>query len=71
MIRRDPTCIIMTDADVQDVRDMMMKKRVVVAKMTTAKAGHRKSHSGQPYVAAEDARRQREAMSRDERLGLR
>jgi len=77
MIRRPPTRIAMADSDVQDIRDMVVQKRAdaeaVAIRATQMSSGKGKARDTtyQPYVAAEDAKRKREAISRDERLGLR
>ncbi|KAH9948533.1 hypothetical protein B0H21DRAFT_732871 [Amylocystis lapponica] len=80
MLRRPPTLIAMTDTDVQQVRDVVAERK---AQATAAKHAAYKGNLGaqlqptsesqlqpQPFVAAEDAKRKREAMTRDERLGL-
>ncbi|KAI0930249.1 hypothetical protein AcW1_008985 [Taiwanofungus camphoratus] len=72
----------MSDVDVQQVRDAVAKRRAEAAKaevenakqltMTAqTKTTASTSAQSQPFVAAEDAKRKREAMTRDERLGLR
>ncbi|KAH9831274.1 uncharacterized protein C8Q71DRAFT_312578 [Rhodofomes roseus] len=79
MIRRDPTLIGMTDADVQQVRDMVAAKRKAEAAQKWVEISDKQyaafeagaSASSRPFVAAEDAKRKREAMTRGERLGLR
>ncbi|PCH43798.1 hypothetical protein WOLCODRAFT_153856 [Wolfiporia cocos MD-104 SS10] len=82
MIRRNPTLIPMCDSDVQQVREAVAKRkaeaRVAAEAARASAAAGRKAKdttsapsSSQPYVAAEDAKRKREAMTRDERLGLR
>ena len=76
MLRRPPTLIILTDADVQQVREAVAARKL---QATAAKHAEHKATLGaqpmplpqpQPFVAAEDAKRKREAMTRDERLGL-
>ena len=80
MIRRDPTLIGMTDADVQQVRDMLAAHQARKAdaarkvgepadKLPVAEGAS--VSSAQPFVAAEQARREREAMTKEQRLGLR
>ncbi|GBE81026.1 hypothetical protein SCP_0307490 [Sparassis crispa] len=76
MIRRNPTLIAMSDVDVQQVRDAVAKHKgespVTPAQPSSSSAvpsGVLQPLS-QPFVAAEDAKRKREAMTRDERLGL-
>ncbi|KAH9935333.1 uncharacterized protein B0H18DRAFT_410704 [Fomitopsis serialis] len=78
MIRRDPTLIGMTDADVQQVRDMVAAKRKDELAQKWAEISDKQyaafeagASASQPFVAAEDAKRKREAMTKDERLGLR
>ena len=76
MIRRNPTLITMTDSDVQDVRDMIALKRAEAATAAAVTNGKGKGKGKDvpqpqtPFVAAEEAKRKREAMSRDERLGI-
>ncbi|EPS97759.1 hypothetical protein FOMPIDRAFT_1127900 [Fomitopsis schrenkii] len=80
MIRRDPTLIGMTDADVQQVRDMLAANHARKAE-PARKWGDFKDRvpivdeagasSSQPFVAAEHAKREREAMTKGQRLGLR
>ncbi|OBZ67102.1 hypothetical protein A0H81_12775 [Grifola frondosa] len=84
MIRRNPTLIAMNDTDVQQVRDLIAKRRAETedAKRATSPAAaatadeEESTASATPaapaaLVAAEDAKRKREAMTREERLGLR
>ncbi len=78
MIRRNPTLIGMSDADVQDVRNMLAKKQQQqqqpaenVTTNTTAAKG-KQGFAPQPPTTAihvtDEAMQRREA--RDERLGL-
>lgn len=75
MIRRSPTMIPMTDMDVQQVRDHIMRKKI--AKVTGKPPGTSPTQvkapgaPAQPYHHAEEAKKKREAMTREERLGLR
>jgi hypothetical protein len=83
MIRRNPTLIAMSDADVQDVRDHLQRKKEAQQKQQaqTSSSGSSSAPNvgssisadaaGKPLVAAEEAKRKREAMSKDQRLGLR
>lgn len=74
MIRRNPTLIAMSDADVQDVRNMLAKKQADGTKSPNSNA-KAKGKQGPPlqtpatavHITDEVARR-REA--REERLGL-
>ena len=68
MIRRDPTLITMSDNDVQAVRNMVAQKKAAAA----AAAGGKGKDAAlpTPYSAVDEQKKQREAMSRDERLGL-
>lgn len=82
MIRRNPTLIPMSDLDVQDVRNLLAQKKAQAAQAAQSEAkgkGKERDMStvtpamllgGQGHVAAEDLKRKREAMSKDERLGL-
>ncbi|KAI9456510.1 hypothetical protein BJY52DRAFT_1121047 [Lactarius psammicola] len=78
MIRRNPTLIGMSDADVQDVRNMLAKKQqqsaeiVTSANSNTTAAKGKQGFAPQPPATAvhvtDEAKQRREA--RDERLGL-
>jgi hypothetical protein len=80
MIRRNPTLIAISDLDVQDIRQHVLRARDAAqgaaAGAAPADAGTSISADpaagaqGRPVVAADDAKRKREAMTRDERLGL-
>jgi len=69
MIRRNPTLIAMSDADVQDVRNMLAKKQAEGVKSPNVKS---RLPPPQPPAAAvhvtDEAKRRREA--REERLGV-
>ena len=68
MIRRDPTLIPMTDNDVQDVRDAVKARTAAEAatKDTTMKA----AASVPGFATQEESQKKKEAMSKNERLGL-
>jgi hypothetical protein len=74
MIRRNPTLIAMSDADVQDVRNMLAKKQAEVVKSPNSSANvkGKQGPPPQPPAAAvhvtDEAMRRREA--REERLGM-
>ena len=74
MIRRSPTLIAMSDADVQDVRNMLAKKQAEGVKSPNSNANvkGRQGPPPQPPAAAvhvtDEAKRRREA--REERLGM-
>jgi hypothetical protein len=74
MIRRNPTLIAMSDADVQDVRNMLAKKQAegVKSPNSSANVKSRQCPPPQPPAAAvhvtDEAKRRREA--REERLGV-
>lgn len=74
MIRRSPTLIAMSDADVQDVRNMLAKKQAESVKSPNSNANvkGRQGPPTQPPPAAvhvtDEAKRRREA--REERLGM-
>ncbi|KAI8993046.1 hypothetical protein BD414DRAFT_294223 [Trametes punicea] len=77
MIRRPPTQIPMTDMDVQQVRDALDRQKAQAAAMqpgapvTPAQgttAPNLPPHM--PYHHVEEARKARDAMTREERLGL-
>ena len=76
MIRRNPTLITMSDADVQDVRNMLAKKQqqaeIVTSANSNTPAKGKQGFAPQPPAAAvhiaDEGKQRREA--RDERLGL-
>ena len=77
MIRRNPTLIAMSDADVQDVRNMLAKKQQQQTENSTnatsnSPAKGKQGFAPQPPTTAvhvtDEAKQRREA--RDERLGL-
>ena len=79
MIRRDPTLIPMTDNDVQDIRDMVAARlKKAEAKQQDASVSTSASTAGMSnpgasvpgFAAQEEAKIKKEAMSRNERLGL-
>ncbi|KAL4250728.1 hypothetical protein ABKN59_005449 [Abortiporus biennis] len=72
MIRRNPTLIELTDNDVQDVRDMLVRKALEKhqAKMADSYGSPEKT-SSEAYRKAEEERKKKAGLSRDERLGLR
>ena len=64
--------IPMTEMDVQQVRDAILRQKT--AKQTGKQgAAQAKAPAGpaQPYHHAEEAKKKREAMTKEERLGLR
>jgi len=74
MIRRNPTLIAMSDADVQDVRNMLAKKQAEGTKSPNSNA-KAKGKQGLPLQVpatavhiTDEVTRRREA--REERLGL-
>lgn len=83
MIRRNPTLIAMSDLDVQDVREHVRSKKEtamaasILSSLSQApvagRPGAGTSVSGdpsKPVVHAEEAKRKREAMTKEERLGV-
>lgn len=82
MIRRNPTLIAMSDLDVQDVREHIRAKKETtmaasilssLSQAPVVRAGAGTSIStdpSKPVVHAEDAKRKREALTREQRLGL-
>ena len=79
MIRRDRTLIPMTDNDVQDIRDMVAARlKKAEAKQQDASGSASASTAGMSnpgasvpgFAAQEEAKIKKEAMSRNERLGL-
>jgi hypothetical protein len=70
MIRRNPTLIPLEDADVSDVKEFVARRRLAAAEQA-ARDGKKKEEKKGPFVAAEDAKRKREALTKEERLGMR
>ena len=74
MIRRPPTTIPLTDLDVQQVRDAVKLQKKQAGAQNPAQSKDAASASttlAQPYHHVEEAKKKREGMTRDERLGLR
>jgi len=82
MIRRPPTLIPMTEADIQQVKDFVeARKQAVAADLSTssstsaAEGGGDKGSldvfkDGEGRNAAAESEKERKAMSKEERLGL-
>ena len=77
MIRRNPTLIAMSDADVQDVRNLLAKKQQQQADSSTSSTSNTPAKGKQGLVpqppatavhVTDESKQRREA--RDERLGL-
>ncbi|KAH9954142.1 hypothetical protein BC827DRAFT_1244714 [Russula dissimulans] len=74
MIRRNPTLIAMSDADVQDVRNLLAKKQADGVKSPSLNANAKGKQVLPPQPSAttanvtDEAKRRREA--REERLGI-
>ncbi|TFY80891.1 hypothetical protein EWM64_g3122 [Hericium alpestre] len=64
----------MSDADVQDIRELVARKKAELAsakgKDKDASQTQQAPPQQQPFVAAEDAQKKREAMTKNERLGI-
>ncbi|KAI0358406.1 hypothetical protein OH77DRAFT_1420790 [Trametes cingulata] len=75
MIRRPPTQIPMTDMDVQQVRDALARQKAEAAVKQGAPAtpalAKGPAMPAQPYHHVEEAKKKRDAQTKDERLGLR
>lgn len=71
MIRRNPTLISLEDADVSDIKEFMTKKKLVLAEEGTKDTKNDDKTLKMPFVAAEDAKRKREAMTKEDRIGTR
>jgi ribosomal protein L12E/L44/L45/RPP1/RPP2 len=70
MIRRNPTLIAMSDLDVQDVRAVQAARQAAATAAPAPAPTSVNAHTPQPVVAAEEDRKRREAMTRNQRLGL-
>ena len=68
MIRRNPTLIPMTDNDVQDVRDAV--KARTAAEAATKDTNMKAAASVPGFASQEESQKKKEAMSKNERLGL-
>jgi len=66
MIRRNPTLISLEDADITDVREFMSRRKAALEQ-----GAKKKDEKNGPFVAAEDAKRKREAQTKEQRLGIR
>ena len=66
MLRRDPTVIALSDADVQDVKEIVARQKEAIE---TANRLAREQ-AQRPFVAPEDAKRKREEMTTEDRLGM-
>lgn len=71
MIRRNPTLIQLGDADVADLKELMARRKKAAAEKAAREGLKKKEDKKAPFVAPEDAKRKREAMTREDRLGLR
>lgn len=71
MIRRNPTLIQLGDADVADVKELLARRKQAAAELAARDGGKKKEEKKGPFVAPEDAKRKREAMTREDRLGVR
>lgn len=72
MIRRNPTLIPLGDADVNDVKELIIRRKLAAADKAAARdAAKKKDDKKGPHVAPDDAKRKRDAMTRDDRLGVR
>lgn len=67
MIRREPTVITLGDADVQDVKAIIARQKEAGDTLNRLA----REQAARPFVAAEDAKRKREEMSTEDRLGMR
>lgn len=67
MLRRSPTQILLEKEDVSDVREFMSRKKLADEAPEPMKED---DENNPPFVAHADARRKREAMTRDDRLGV-
>ncbi|KAF8520424.1 hypothetical protein BU17DRAFT_46497 [Hysterangium stoloniferum] len=70
MIRRNPTLIPLEDADVSDVKEFVARRKLAAAEQAT-RDGKKKEEKKGPFVAVEDAKRKREALTKEERVGMR
>ncbi|TDL25902.1 hypothetical protein BD410DRAFT_783885 [Rickenella mellea] len=70
MIRRNPTMIALCDTDVQDVKEMMAKKRAATEAETISSLGATNTTDALLAQAAKE-RAKKDAMTNEQRLGLR
>lgn len=81
MIRRPPTLIPMTEADIQQVKDFVQaRKQAITADPPSSTTGVEEGGSGKGNLdalkdgdgrnAAAESEKERKAMSKEERLGL-
>ncbi|KAG8923507.1 hypothetical protein FRC02_011098 [Tulasnella sp. 418] len=73
MLRRDPTPIVLRDNDVQEIRNLMNERKKAIEDAQNSGGGPSAvpvSSTAEPVVAPEEAKRKREAMTRNERIGI-
>lgn len=75
MLRRDPTPITLRDTDVQELKAIMADRAKANQDASDAtdnsiQPAEDATTSGGPVVHNEDAKKKREAMTREQRLGL-
>lgn len=72
MLRRDPTAIALRETDVQEIRQLVSQQIKALREETNKEDSGTDSAAAplEPFVATEDAKKKREALSKEERLGL-
>lgn len=75
MLRRDPTPITLRDTDVQELKAIMAKRAKANQDASNAtddsiQPAEDATTSEAPFVHNEEAKKKREAMTREQRLGL-
>lgn len=70
MLRRDPTAIPLRDTDVQEVREMLAQKVKEQQDASGAAPPDTSQPASGPHVEPEEAQKRREAMTREERIGI-
>jgi hypothetical protein len=74
MLRRDPTLVALRDTDVQEIKEMTLKRQQDTATTGSNQLGGNAvpltTDQVLKVVAIEQAKKEREALSRNQRLGL-
>jgi len=74
MLRRDPTLVSLRDTDVQEIKELAIKRQQEAATAMDPAGGVVPESSVVPpqkgVVATEQAKKERQALSRNQRLGL-
>ena len=71
MLRRDATVITIRESDVDELKEILAAQREQASESSNARgASVLGAQTYVPYVAVEEARKKREGMTREQRLGV-